>query len=166
MKILVTGVAGFIGYNLARFLIQEMDNSVIGVDKLTYVGNLNSLSEICDHARFEFHQADICDADAIGKINDASKPDAVMHLAAESHVDRSIDAPEAFIQSNIVGTYRLLQVYRNYYDSPSGSQRDQFRFLHISTDEVLGSLGPRDPGFSETTPPTRPILPAKQRQTT
>lgn len=151
MKILVTGVAGFIGGNLARFLIKETDHRVIGVDKLTYAGNLNSLSDIRDDARFEFHHADICDADAIGKINDASKPDAVMHLAAESHVDRSIDGPEAFIQTNIVGTYRLLQVYRNYFESLAGSQRDQFRFLHISTDEVFGSLGPRDPGFSETT---------------
>jgi dTDP-glucose 4,6-dehydratase len=152
MKILVTGVAGFIGSNLARVLVQETDNSVVGVDKLTYAGNLSSLADLRDNDRFEFHQADICDADAINKIVDESKPDAVMHLAAESHVDRSIDGPEAFIQTNIIGTYRLLQVFRKYYEGLPDNQRDQFRFLHISTDEVFGSLGPNDPGFSETTP--------------
>jgi dTDP-glucose 4,6-dehydratase len=151
MKILVTGVAGFIGSNLAHHLVNETEHSVIGLDKLTYAGNLNSLEDLSSNDRFSFHQADICDSKAIKNIAAATTPDVVMHLAAESHVDRSIDGPEAFIQTNIVGTFRLLHVFREYYEQLTGNLRDQFRFLHISTDEVFGSLGPQDAGFSETT---------------
>jgi dTDP-glucose 4,6-dehydratase len=151
MKILVTGVAGFIGSNLAQNLIEHTTHHVVGIDKLTYAGNLQSLGSIQDHPRFEFFQADICDTDTITRIADQSQPDGVMHLAAESHVDRSIDGPEAFIQTNIVGTFRLLQVFRDYFEKLTGTKRDRFRFLHISTDEVFGSLGATDAGFSETT---------------
>jgi len=151
MKILVTGAAGFIGSNLVRYLIQETDHAVVAVDKLTYAGNLQSLDDLQEHERFRFVRADICDDEAIRSIIDSHQPDSVMHLAAESHVDRSIDGPEAFIQTNIVGTYRLLHLCREYWSQLEGARRERFRFLHISTDEVFGSLGPDDPGFHEST---------------
>lgn len=152
MKILVTGAAGFIGSNLARYLIQHTQHSVVALDKLTYAGNRESLVDLETNQRFEFVQADICDAPAVHSIFVKHQPTAVMHLAAESHVDRSIDGPGAFIETNIVGTYKLLHVARGYYDGLDQTQQQQFRFLHVSTDEVYGSLGPNDPAFHEKTP--------------
>lgn len=152
MKILVTGAAGFIGSNLCRYLLNDCSHSVVALDSLTYAGNLASLADMRDNNAFEFIQADVCDEKALNSIFNTHQPDAVMHLAAESHVDRSIDGPESFIQTNIIGTYRLLQVSRHYYESLTADKKAGFRFHHISTDEVYGSLGPDDPGFSERTP--------------
>ena len=152
MKILVTGAAGFIGSNLCRHLLNDCSHSVVALDSLTYAGNLASLADLQDNDGFKFVQADVCDEKALNRIFESHQPDAVMHLAAESHVDRSIDGPEAFIQTNIIGTYRLLQVSRHYYESLDANRKANFRFHHISTDEVYGSLGPDDSGFSEVTP--------------
>jgi dTDP-glucose 4,6-dehydratase len=150
MKILVTGGAGFIGSNLVRLLIQEKGATVINLDKLTYAGNQESLADLAEHERYHFKQVDLCDAAALQEIFTRHQPDAVMHLAAESHVDRSIDGPSEFIQTNIVGTYNLLQAALDYWRNlPEGNG---FRFLHVSTDEVYGSLDHNAPGFSETTP--------------
>ena len=147
MNILVTGGAGFIGSNLVHLLI-ERGHTVLNVDKLTYAGNLSSLSAIEDHANYRFVHADICDAPAMRSLFTEFKPDGVMHLAAESHVDRSIDGPGEFIQTNITGTYVLLDAARDYL---AENQVDGFRFLHVSTDEVYGSLGETGK-FTETTP--------------
>ncbi len=141
MKILVTGGAGFIGSALVRYLINETEHSVINVDKLTYAGNLESLKSIEANARYHFEQVDICDAAKIEQLFQRYQPDAVMHLAAESHVDRSIDGPAAFIQANIIGTYTLLEAARQYWQTLADAQRQAFRFHHISTDEVYGALG-------------------------
>jgi dTDP-glucose 4,6-dehydratase len=145
MKIIVTGGAGFIGSALIRYLISETQHTVLNLDKLTYAGNLTSLKEVEDSSRYSFVQADICDKPAIERIFDEYRPDAIMHLAAESHVDRSIDGPAAFIETNIIGTYNLLDVSKRYYDSLGDDAKRVFRFQHISTDEVYGSLG--DEGF-------------------
>lgn len=139
--IMVTGGAGFIGSALIRQLIAETDTAVVNVDKLTYAGNLATLAEARDNPRHHFEQVDICDAVAIKNLFDKYQPDAVMHLAAESHVDRSIEGPAAFIETNIVGTYILLEAARNYWSGLGSSKRDNFRFHHISTDEVYGTLG-------------------------
>ena len=138
---MVTGGAGFIGSALIRQLIAETDTAVVNVDKLTYAGNLATLAEARDNPRHHFEQVDICDAVAIKNLFDKYQPDAVMHLAAESHVDRSIEGPAAFIETNIVGTYILLEAARNYWSGLGSSKRDNFRFHHISTDEVYGTLG-------------------------
>jgi len=162
MKLLVTGGAGFIGSALIRLLIKEHDTTVINVDKLTYAGNLESLNEVADNPRYRFIRADICDADKIASILQQHQPDMVMHLAAESHVDRSIEGPSEFIQTNIVGTYTLLQQTLNYWQQLDDVARTRFRFHHISTDEVFGSLD--DTGyFSETTPyqPSSPYSASK-----
>ena len=151
MKILVTGAAGFIGSNLVRHLIQVCDHDVLAVDKLTYAGNLASLSDLEASPKFSFLRADVCDSSAMQQAFTNFQPDAVMHLAAESHVDRSIDGPETFIQTNIIGTYRLLECCRRYYKDLSHERRSAFRFHHVSTDEVYGSLSVDDPAFSETT---------------
>lgn len=151
MKILVTGGAGFIGSNLVRMLIQETEHSVLNLDSLTYAGNLNSLSDLENHPRYQFSQTDICDAQALETVFTNYKPDWIMHLAAESHVDRSIDGPDAFIQTNVVGTLNMLQSARHHYESLEGEAKASFRFLHVSTDEVYGSLG-EEGLFSETTP--------------
>lgn len=151
MKILVTGGAGFIGSAVIRYIIQYTQDSVVNLDKLTYAGNLESLTDVSDNERYSFYQADICDRQALEEIFDNCQPDAVMHLAAESHVDRSIDGPAAFIETNILGTYTLLEAARTYWSSLSDERKDAFRFHHISTDEVYGDLDSTDALFTETT---------------
>jgi dTDP-glucose 4,6-dehydratase len=141
MKILVTGGAGFIGSAIARMLIHETDHDVLVVDKLTYAGSKNSLASIEDNSRFTFLQHDICDRDDMHRAFAAFKPNIIMHLAAESHVDRSINAPAEFIQTNIVGTYTLLETARAWHTDCGPDEGRRFRFLHVSTDEVFGSLG-------------------------
>lgn len=142
MKILVTGGAGFIGGALVRHLIADTDVSVVNLDKLTYAANLASLAPVANSPRYVFEQADICDRPAVERILQAHRPDAIMHLAAESHVDRSIDGATAFIQTNIVGTFTLLEAARDYWRGMEPAQAEAFRFHHISTDEVYGSLPP------------------------
>lgn len=151
MKILVTGGAGFIGSAVCRHLVGTRDFEIVNVDKLTYAANLQSLAPIADQPGYRFIQADICDRAAIDAVLSEFKPDAVMHLAAESHVDRSITGSAAFILTNIVGTHTMLEASRGYWEGLSGARKDTFRFLHISTDEVYGSLPPDD-FFLETTP--------------
>jgi dTDP-glucose 4,6-dehydratase len=151
MKLLITGGAGFIGSNLARLAIAQ-GHAVTVVDKLTYAGNRASLVDLEARPEFAFIQADICDAEAMRQAFAVVRPDAVMHLAAESHVDRSIDGPGAFIETNVTGTFQLLQAALGYWRTMSGTPRDAFRFLHVSTDEVFGSLASGDPAFSEATP--------------
>ncbi|OSM95424.1 dTDP-glucose 4,6-dehydratase [Lonsdalea populi] len=151
MKILVTGGAGFIGSAVVRHIISNTSDAVVNVDKLTYAGNLESLSEVEGHERYAFVQADICDRAALDDIFQSHRPDAVMHLAAESHVDRSIDGPAAFIETNIVGTYTLLEAARAYWLSLKEAEKSRFRFHHISTDEVYGDLEGVDDLFTETT---------------
>lgn len=152
MKILVTGGAGFIGSAVVRFLIEETECEVINVDKLTYAGNLESLADVSDSPRYRFCQVDICDKPALDELFARLQPDAVMHLAAESHVDRSIDGPQAFIETNIVGTYTMLEAARGYWNRLDAARQAAFRFHHISTDEVYGDLEPEDPAFTERTP--------------
>ena len=151
MKLLITGGAGFIGSNLTR-LAHDLGHQVLVIDKLTYAGNRSSLADLEGQPGFAFLQADICDAEAMRKAFATIKPDAVMHLAAESHVDRSIDGPGEFISTNITGTFQLLQAALGYWRSLTGAAKDNFRFLHVSTDEVFGSLGASAPAFNETTP--------------
>ncbi len=148
--VLLTGGAGFIGSALVRYLINETDATVINIDKLTYAGSLHSLGGADANERHHFHQEDIVDVDAMRRLVNQYQPDLIMHLAAESHVDRSIDGPGEFIQTNIIGTYNLLEVAREYYEGLDGEKRESFKFHHISTDEVYGSLG--ESGlFTETT---------------
>jgi dTDP-glucose 4,6-dehydratase len=151
LKILVTGGAGFIGSAVIRHIIKNTNDLVINVDKLTYASNLDSLVSVENDPRYAFSKTDICDATAIETIFNEHQPDVVMHLAAESHVDRSIDGPKEFIETNIIGTYTLLESARKYWLSLSDDKKSQFRFHHISTDEVYGDLeGPEDL-FTETT---------------
>ena len=140
MKILVTGGAGFIGSAVVRQIINNTQDDVVNVDKLTYAGNLESLTGVSDSDRYAFEHADICDKNAMDRIFAEHKPDAVMHLAAESHVDRSITGPAAFIETNIVGTYVLLEAARAYWSTLDEQAKKAFRFHHISTDEVYGDL--------------------------
>ncbi|ENV13447.1 dTDP-glucose 4,6-dehydratase [Acinetobacter schindleri NIPH 900] len=151
MKILITGGAGFIGSAVIRHIIQNTNNQVLNIDKLTYAGNLESLKEIDQHSNYEFKQIDICDTEQITAAIDAFQPHAIMHLAAESHVDRSIDGPAAFIQTNIVGTYTLLEAARKYWMGLDAEAQQNFRFHHISTDEVYGDLEGTTDLFTETT---------------
>ncbi|PNH90092.1 dTDP-glucose 4,6-dehydratase [Vibrio diazotrophicus] len=151
MKILVTGGAGFIGSAVIRHIINDTQDSVINVDKLTYAGNLESLDSISSNNRYVFEQVDICDRSALDRVFALYKPDAVMHLAAESHVDRSIDGPAAFIETNIVGTYILLEAARSYWNKMDSDKKSAFRFHHISTDEVYGDLEGTDDLFTEET---------------
>ena len=141
MKILVTGGAGFIGSAVCRYLVRERNYHVVNVDCLTYAANLSSLENIAGDNRYSFHQINICDGPAISSILRCEQPDAIMHLAAESHVDRSITGPAAFIETNIRGTYELLEAARGYWSALPASRKERFRFLHVSTDEVFGSLG-------------------------
>ena len=151
MKILVTGGAGFIGSAVIRHIIKNTNNQVLNIDKLTYAGNLESLREIDQHSNYQFKQIDICDTEQIIAVIEAFQPHAIMHLAAESHVDRSIDGPAAFIQTNIVGTYTLLEAARKYWMSLDVEAQQNFRFHHISTDEVYGDLEGTTDLFTETT---------------
>ena len=151
MKLLITGGAGFIGSNLTR-LAHGLGHQIVVIDKLTYAGNRSSLADLESLPGYAFLQADICDAEAMRNALATHSPDAVMHLAAESHVDRSIDGPGEFISTNITGTFQMLQAALGYWRQLSGPPRDAFRFLHVSTDEVFGSLGPSAPAFNEDTP--------------
>ena len=151
LKILITGGAGFIGSALIRHLITHTDYQVINVDKLTYAGNLDSLPCIDSNEKYTFEQVDICDVSEVQRVFSQHKPTAVMHLAAESHVDRSIDGPADFITTNIIGTFNLLEASRRYYLDLDAPTQDQFRFHHISTDEVYGDLEGEDDLFVETT---------------
>ena len=151
MKILVTGGAGFIGSAVIRHIIHKTADSVVNVDKLTYAGNLDSLVDISGSDRYAFEQVDICDRQELERVFSECQPDAVMHLAAESHVDRSIDGSAAFVETNIVGTYTLLEVTRSYWGGLDSARKDTFRFHHISTDEVYGDLDGPDELFTEQT---------------
>ncbi|MDF3127657.1 dTDP-glucose 4,6-dehydratase [Kiritimatiellaeota bacterium B1221] len=151
LKILVTGGSGFIGSNLVKLLIEEKGCEVVNLDKLTYAGNPESLKSVETHSGYTFAQVDLCDANAVQALFTTHQPDAVMHLAAESHVDRSIDGPGDFIQTNVVGTFTLLQAALEYWRNLEGGKKEAFRFLHVSTDEVYGSLAPDAPGFNERT---------------
>ncbi len=151
MKILITGGAGFIGSAVIRHIIENTNNNVLNVDKLTYAGNLESLEMVAHNKRYQFSQTDICDRVALDKIFFEFQPDAVMHLAAESHVDRSITGPADFIETNIIGTYQLLEASRHYWLNLDENKKAAFRFHHISTDEVYGDLEGTDDLFTETT---------------
>lgn len=163
MRILVTGGAGFIGSALIRYLINETPHQVLNIDKLTYAGNLESLQEVAASERYTFSQTDICDQAALEQLFQQHQPQLIMHLAAESHVDRSIDGPAAFIQTNIVGTYTLLEVARKYWQNLPEDERASFRFHHVSTDEVYGDLEGTNDLFREDTPyaPSSPYSASK-----
>ncbi|KML64926.1 dTDP-glucose 4,6-dehydratase [Pectobacterium peruviense] len=162
-RILITGGAGFIGSALVRYILAETQDSVVVVDKLTYAGNLSSLAPVADSSRFAFEQVDICDRAELDRVFTAYQPALVMHLAAESHVDRSIDGPAAFIETNIVGTYTMLEAARHYWQNLADADKNAFRFHHISTDEVFGDLHGTDDLFTETTPyaPSSPYSASK-----
>ncbi len=149
-RFLVTGGAGFIGSAVVRYLIEETSHEVCVVDKLTYAGNLDNLKSVAGHRRYRFEKIDICDLEAIQQIIADFRPDIIMHLAAESHVDRSIDGPDAFVQTNVLGTFILLQSARSYFEKLPRDAQERFRFHHVSTDEVFGSLG-AEGYFCETT---------------
>jgi dTDP-glucose 4,6-dehydratase len=159
---LITGGAGFIGSALVRQLIAESDHRVVNVDSLTYAGNLESLGDAREHPRHAFYRVDICDGAALRAVFEREQPDAVLHLAAESHVDRSIDGPAAFIQTNVVGTFTLLQEALRYWRGQTAARREAFRVVHVSTDEVFGSLG-ESGYFTESTPyaPSSPYSASK-----
>ncbi|WP_307746193.1 dTDP-glucose 4,6-dehydratase [uncultured Pantoea sp.] len=162
-RFMITGGAGFIGSALVRFLIAETEHQVVVVDKLSYAGNLASLASVADSSRFHFEQVDICDRPALDQVFARHQPDCVMHLAAESHVDRSIDGPLAFIETNIVGTYQLLEAARFYWQNLDDARKTAFLFHHISTDEVFGDLHDSQAYFTETTPyaPSSPYAASK-----
>jgi len=160
---MITGGAGFIGSALVRHIIENTDHVVVNVDKLTYAGNLESLSSVEESSRYFFEHVDICNTVEIRRILDEHQPDIVMHLAAESHVDRSIDGPGDFIQTNIVGTYLLLEEVRSYWSKLEGTKKESFKFHHVSTDEVYGDLEGTDDLFTEATPyaPSSPYSASK-----
>ncbi|CAI1129885.1 dTDP-glucose 4,6-dehydratase [Serratia quinivorans] len=162
-RILVTGGAGFIGSAVVRHIIEATQDSVLVLDKLTYAGNLESLSVVADNPRYSFEQVDICDRVALDRVFAEYQPDVIMHLAAESHVDRSIDGPAAFIETNVVGTYTMLEAARHYWQPLDAEKKQSFRFHHISTDEVYGDLHGTDDLFTETTPysPSSPYSASK-----
>lgn len=163
MKIIVTGGAGFIGSAVVRHIINDTPDEVVVVDSLTYAGNLESLTEVAGSPRFKFEQVSICDRAELDRIFNEQQPDAVMHLAAESHVDRSIDGPAEFIETNIIGTYTMLEAARSYWNQLDEKGKQNFRFHHISTDEVYGDLHGTDDLFTETTPyaPSSPYSASK-----
>ena len=163
MKFLITGGAGFIGSAVIRYIINNTSDSVLNLDKLTYAGNLESLADVSGSRRYEFVRGDVCDRALLSNIFARFKPDIVMHLAAESHVDRSIDGPGEFIQTNIVGTYALLEEARNYWFSLNDKKKQNFRFHHVSTDEVYGDLEDDEGLFTEETSyaPSSPYSAAK-----
>jgi dTDP-glucose 4,6-dehydratase len=150
-RILVTGGCGFIGSALVRFLMADRDLALANLDKLTYAGDPANVAMVATQPGYEFHQVDIADAAAVKRVFAAFRPDAVMHLAAESHVDRSIDGPEAFIRTNVLGTFNMLQTALAYWRALSPAEAADFRFLHVSTDEVYGSLGAQG-AFHEASP--------------
>jgi dTDP-glucose 4,6-dehydratase len=161
--ILVTGGAGFIGSNFVLQQMQDESVSILNLDKLTYAGNLHNLDSIALDRRYEFIHGDIGDRELVRRLLEKRKPSAIVHFAAESHVDRSIRGPEDFIRTNVDGTFALLEETRAYWSALAEEERNRFRFLHVSTDEVYGSLGPKDPPFCETTPyaPNSPYAASK-----
>src|SRR6266478_7547629 len=161
--VLITGGAGFIGSNLIHYWISATTDTVINVDSLTYAGNIQNLAELADNHRYTFCRSDIGSIQTISHILRKYRPTAIINLAAESHVDRSIHDPDTFIQTNVVGTLRLLKTVHSHWSALSGSERDEFRFLHVSTDEVYGSLEADAPPFQETTPyaPNSPYAASK-----
>ena len=163
MNVLITGGAGFIGSAVVRYFIKNTEHVVINLDKLTYAGNLDSLSTVSDSERYIFENVDICNEQEVARVFMSYKPDKIMHLAAESHVDRSIDSPDDFIQTNIVGTYNMLEAARAYWLDLVGTKKSSFRFHHISTDEVYGDLESDDDLFTEDTPyaPSSPYSASK-----
>ena len=163
MKILITGGAGFIGSAVVRHVLENSDDSVVNLDKLTYAGNLESLEDVADNSRYFFEQVDICNKHEVARVFKEHMPDVVMHLAAESHVDRSIDSPSDFVETNIVGTYNMLEVARAYWTNLDEIEKRIFRFHHISTDEVFGDLEGEDDLFTEETPyaPSSPYSASK-----
>ena len=162
-SILITGGAGFIGSAVIRHIIQDTNDQVVNLDKLTYAGNLESLASVSNNERYRFEQVDICDRAGVDRVLQQHQPDAIMHLAAESHVDRSIDGPAAFIETNIIGTYSLLEAARSYWQSLPEQKKNTFRFHHISTDEVYGDLESPEELFTESTPyaPSSPYSASK-----
>ena len=148
-KILITGGAGFIGSAVIRHIIKNSDHSVINIDKLTYAGNLESLTSVENNPRYVFEKVDICNSNEVSRIISKYQPDLLINLAAESHVDRSIDGPEKFIQTNIIGTYVLLEVVRKYFFDLDINKKKTFRFHHVSTDEVYGDLKKKSELFTE-----------------
>lgn len=162
-NIVVTGGAGFIGSALVRHIINNTNDNVVVIDKLTYAGNLDSLTSVSDNPRYKFYKCDICDRKSLDKIFKECLPDAIMNLAAESHVDRSIDSPMDFIQTNVIGTYTILEASRAYYMTLSDEKKKSFIFHHISTDEVYGDLHGTDDFFREDTPyaPSSPYSASK-----
>ncbi|WP_148250183.1 dTDP-glucose 4,6-dehydratase [Raoultella terrigena] len=163
MKIIVTGGAGFIGSAVVRHIIKDTNDEVVVIDSLTYAGNLESLKDVTDSSRFTFEKVNICDKAELDRVFKEQQPDAVMHLAAESHVDRSIDGPAEFIETNIIGTYTMLEAARLYWNQLEEKRKLNFRFHHISTDEVYGDLHGTDDLFTETTPyaPSSPYSASK-----
>jgi dTDP-glucose 4,6-dehydratase len=152
MRLLITGGCGFIGSAVIRHVLESSDHEIVNVDKMTYAASLDALEAAHEHPRHRLVRADIADAEAMRRVFAEARPDAVMHLAAESHVDRSIDGPADFIRTNVVGTFTLLEAARAYFATLDGAAREKFRFHHVSTDEVFGALGEDDPPFCETTP--------------
>jgi dTDP-glucose 4,6-dehydratase len=163
MKLLITGGGGFIGSAVIRHIIHNTPDALVNVDKLTYAGNLDSLADVSSSERYAFEQVDICDRSELDRVFALHRPDAVMHLAAESHVDRSIDGPGEFIQTNVVGTFTLLEATRSYWSDLTPAAKELFRFHHISTDEVYGDLHGTDDLFTESTPyaPSSPYSASK-----